>query len=639
MPSLKNIRVSRKLVFLGGLSVVLVLGLAAAIIKPRLDSANAATIESSGLVPAAALTQWMRLTQEHRGMSAAQLGGDETFKSLREAKQAEVQAAMQTAMTALAAVGVKKGSEGLAAEWQTLAQAVDIKSIAAAESFVRHSKLVRQLQVLLDETISATTLALDPDENTYFLIQSTLKDLPQSTEALARLRGRGAAMLALGKVSAADAEWLALIMETATAQFALVNTHLARATAADPTMAKALQAAHNGAQSALSDALRLAQEKLVVGDVDKADVGVYFGKMTQAIQAQYALSNAAFGVLKAALHERTAAAQRQVVLALVLCGLACAASLALMVSMTRSITRNSAEALAAAQTLARGDFSQPILAQSDDEFGSIVAAMENVRASMARAVGDVRASVDSLATASQQIAQGNMDLSQRTEQQASALQQTASSMEQLTSTVGQSSDSAQQANQLAAAASEAATRGGRVVGQVVSTMQDIAVSSKRIGEIIGVIDGIAFQTNILALNAAVEAARAGEQGRGFAVVATEVRSLAQRSAQAAKEIKVMISSSVEKVETGTRLADDAGASITDIVNQVRRVTDLIGEISAAAIEQTSGLGLVNQSVAEMDQMTQQNASLVEESAAASASLREQAERLSQAMSAFQLAPH
>ena len=607
-------------------------------IKPRLDSANASDTESRGLGPAAALLQGMRLLQEHRGLAAAQLGGEETFRGPREAKQAELHAALQTATAALADAGVKKGTAGLVADWQNLAQAVAGKSIAGAESFVRHTQLVQHLQALLDETISVAKLAMDPQEDAYFLIQSTLNDLPQSTEWLAQLRGRGAAMLAQGKVSPADAVALTMTLEIARAQFALTNTHLARAFAADPNMAKLLQAAQTKAQNAVAQALQLVQEKLAVGDVDKADTGAYFGKMTQAVQAQYALSSAAFDVLKTSINERAATAHRQVVMALVFCGLGCAAALALVVSMSRSITRNSGEALAAAQTLARGDFSQPIVAYSRDEFGSLVAAMENVRVSMASAVGDVRASVDSVATASQQIAQGNMDLSQRTEQQASALQQTASSMEQLTSTVGQSSGSAQQANQLAAAASEAATRGGNVVGQVVSTMQEIAVSSKRIAEIIGVIDGIAFQTNILALNAAVEAARAGAQGRGFAVVATEVRNLAQRSAQAAKEIKVMISSSVEKVEAGTRLADDAGASITDIVNQVRRVTDLIGEISAAAIEQTSGLGLVNKSVAEMDQMTQQNAALVEESAAASASLREQAQRLSQAMSAFQLAP-
>ena len=638
MPSFKDIRVSRKLVFLGCLCVVLALALAAAMIKPRLDSANTSDTESRGLGPAAALLQGMRLLQEHRGLAAAQLGGEETFRGPREAKQAELHAALQTATAALADAGVKKGTAGLVADWQNLAQAVAGKSIAGAESFVRHTQLVQHLQALLDETISVAKLAMDPQEDAYFLIQSTLNDLPQSTEWLAQLRGRGAAMLAQGKVSPADAVALAMTLEMTRSQFALTNTHLARAFASDPNMAKLLQAAQTKAQNAVTQALQLVQEKLAVGDVDKADTGAYFGKMTQAVQAQYALSGAAFDVLKTSINERAATAHRQVVMALVFCGLGCAAALALVVSMSRSITRNSGEALAAAQTLARGDFSQPIVACSRDEFGSLVAAMENVRVSMASAVGDVRASVDSVATASQQIAQGNMDLSQRTEQQASALQQTASSMEQLTSTVGQSSDSAQQANQLAAAASEAAMRGGNVVGQVVSTMQEIAVSSKRIAEIIGVIDGIAFQTNILALNAAVEAARAGAQGRGFAVVATEVRNLAQRSAQAAKEIKVMISSSVEKVEAGTRLADDAGASITDIVNQVRRVTDLIGEISAAAIEQTSGLGLVNKSVAEMDQMTQQNAALVEESAAASASLREQAQRLSQAMSAFQLAP-
>ncbi len=252
------------------------------------------------------------------------------------------------------------------------------------------------------------------------------------------------------------------------------------------------------------------------------------------------------------------------------------------------------------------------------------------------AVGQVQASAASCTTASQEIAAGNQDLSQRTERTASGLQQIASSMEQITGTVRQTADSARTANQLATSARDAAGKGGQVVAQVVSTMDEISASSRQIGDIIGTIDGIAFQTNILALNAAVEAARAGEQGRGFAVVASEVRSLAQRSAAAAREIKTLIGASVDRVETGSRLVADAGRSMTEIVDSVRRVTDMIGEISTATDEQSAGLGAVNLSVNELDQMTQQNAALVEQSAAAAESLRAQATRLSQVVQVFQV---
>jgi methyl-accepting chemotaxis protein len=304
---------------------------------------------------------------------------------------------------------------------------------------------------------------------------------------------------------------------------------------------------------------------------------------------------------------------------------------------TRSVVRPLNEAVGALNRVADGDLTVEVDTHRGDEVGDLLKSLQATVGALRTVVGQVRTGVDSVSTASGEIAAGNQDLSSRTEQQASSLQQTAASMEELTSTVRQSADNARQANQLASAASEAAGKGGQVVGQVVATMNDITASSKKIADIISVIDGIAFQTNILALNAAVEAARAGEQGRGFAVVAGEVRNLAQRSAQAAREIKSLIGESVEKVEAGSRQVNDAGSAMSEIVSQVKRVTDLIGEISSAAGEQSSGIGQVNDAVTQMDQVTQQNAALVEQSAAAAASLRDQAERLLQAVSVFKVA--
>jgi methyl-accepting chemotaxis protein len=290
----------------------------------------------------------------------------------------------------------------------------------------------------------------------------------------------------------------------------------------------------------------------------------------------------------------------------------------------------------AAEALARFDLTYPIPRGGGGEVGRLLGALDETQQALQKLIGKVREAADSIGTASAEIATGNLDLSQRTEQTASNLQNAASSMSELTGTVKQTADAAMTANQLASSAASVAQRGGQAVSQVVATMDEISQSSRKINDIIGVIDGIAFQTNILALNAAVEAARAGEQGRGFAVVAAEVRSLAQRSAGAAKEIKTLIGASVERVDSGTQQVQAAGATMTEIVASVQRVTDIIGEISAAAREQSEGIGVVNGSVVQLDQMTQQNAALVEESAAAAESLREQSARMAEAIGVFKL---
>jgi methyl-accepting chemotaxis protein len=338
--------------------------------------------------------------------------------------------------------------------------------------------------------------------------------------------------------------------------------------------------------------------------------------------------------------ELTQQARRVVLISQLLMGgaLAIAMCAALVVAFrsARATARDLQDASHVAGRLADGDLGARFALGRRDELGELSASLERMRQAFAKMIGDIRTTSESVSVASSQIAQGNADLSSRTEQQAGNLQETAASMEQLSSTVKNNAHTARQANQLAASASEVAARGGHAVGQVVSTMGEIQASSRKIAEIIGVIDGIAFQTNILALNAAVEAARAGEQGRGFAVVAGEVRNLAQRSAQAAREIKQLISDSVEKVDSGSRQVAEAGQTMRDIVDQVKRVADLIGEITSATLEQDSGIGQVNAAVAQLDQMTQQNAALVEQSAAAAESLKEQAAQLAQAVAIFKL---
>jgi methyl-accepting chemotaxis protein len=314
----------------------------------------------------------------------------------------------------------------------------------------------------------------------------------------------------------------------------------------------------------------------------------------------------------------------------VLCGLLTLAVRALVIRPLR-------EAGEVAAQIAHGDLTASIQVRSNDEVGTLMRGLSDMTKSLRDAVAEVRSGSDHVSSAAKQISAGNADLSQRTEEQASSLEETASSMEELTVTVKQNADNARQASALATSASDVAARGGAVVGQVVSTMASINDASKKIGDIIAVIDGIAFQTNILALNAAVEAARAGEQGRGFAVVASEVRTLAQRSHAAAVEIKGLITDSVAKVTNGTQLVDQAGRTMEEIVTAIRRVTDIMAEIAAASSEQTSGIDQINQAVVQMDQLTQQNAALVEEAAAAAESMQDQAQTLAEAVAIFKLA--
>jgi len=383
---------------------------------------------------------------------------------------------------------------------------------------------------------------------------------------------------------------------------------------------------------------RLAELKRAGQQEDaKALIQGDISKRLEAIDAQaMKIYEAAFKRAEAMQQEAQAERDMAATVSVVVGMLAVLTSLSLAVALTRIQTRPLQQAVEVARAVASGDLTRQITAEGQNEAAKLLRALQEMQSSLARVVGAVRQGAEVVASASEQIAQGNQDLAQRTQETAAALEETAASAEELGSTVGHNADNARAANQLARQASEVATQGGQVVGQVVDTMRGINESSRRIADIIGVIDGIAFQTNILALNAAVEAARAGEAGRGFAVVASEVRSLAQRSAGAAREIKALISASVARVEQGSQQVDAAGATMSEVVAAIGRVTDLMGEISAATTEQSTGIGQVGAAVSQMEQTTQQNASLVEESAAAAESLAEQAQALVAEVDMFKL---
>jgi len=437
--------------------------------------------------------------------------------------------------------------------------------------------------------------------------------------------------------TAAPMGWLNETMSATAAAAAKAQEQMTQqAAAADPAVAELVQ--------------RVAQDRSrFVGVRAQIRDDLLLGEGAPRIDAELvplaAAMKASLDQLQAHIGEQAAASsqalatdvQRAQAVLLAACLLALAGGSALAWRLARSIVRPVDEAARFAQAIAAGDLAADLQVRGQDETAALQRALLAMRDALAALVGQVRASADNIRVASTEVASGNADLSGRTEQAASSLQQTASSMEQVTGTVQQTSDAARQASQLAASAASVAQRGGSVVSQVVATMDEINASSKKIADIIGVIDGIAFQTNILALNAAVEAARAGEQGRGFAVVAGEVRSLAQRSAEAAREIKSLIGSSVDRVEAGSKLVGDAGSTMGEIVASVQRVTDIIGEIAAAAAEQTGGIGQINSAVGALDRMTQQNAALVEQSAAAAESLKDQAARLNEVVGTFRLA--
>ena len=596
--------------------------------------------EARGVAPAQALMRLVQGIQVHRGLSAGMLSGDEVLASRQPAAREAVDAAMGivTARFTEANVPADHTLEWSRAQqtWRLLEQAVTARTIEPAKSTVQHTQLIASLLLLNEELLHAYGLQVDPDADTYALIQASLVQAPMLGEKLGVLRAQGASALGARELTLQTKGQLSVVRQRVAELEADTFRGLERAFQTDPTLRSALDANAQAARSKIQQALQLTERELMNATELTLASKDYFDAFTRTIEALNALNIQAMSHLETALQNRASALQQSLwIVAFVLVAtLAVAGTLGTL--FVRSITGPLTQSVGLARAVAKGDLSGATIAHGTNEVGQLLDALIQMRTQLTSVVSNVRSGSEGVATASVQIAQGNTDLSARTESQASALEETAASMEQLNATVRQNADSAQRASQLAASASTVAVQGGEVVAQVVDTMHEINDASKKISDIIGVIDSIAFQTNILALNAAVEAARAGEQGRGFAVVASEVRSLAGRSAEAAREIKTLINASVQRVSQGSALVDRAGVTMSQVVDSIRSVTDIVAEISAASREQSLGVAQVGEAVTQMDQVTQQNAALVEEMAAAASSLRHQAQDLVGVVSVFRL---
>ena len=640
MSFLEHMRLPQKFTVLGAIFLVMAAFPASFYIMTIANEVEVAEREAAGVAPIVAIHQVVQLTQQHRGMSGGILSGNESLA----ARLPELQSQLNTASGSVdAALKESNVSDHIVSKWSAvkqsmgeIANAVVRRQVSGTESAEQHTNLIRNMLLVAENIQDDFGLSLDPVAGTYFLINATMVNIPKLTEIMGRMRAAGTGVLSTGKLETVERAILMGQYSNINEFYMELTRNLEKAISADANIKAAVESRATEVKRQIDNVLVITNNQLLNAENLTFAADKYFDEYTSAINNIYAFNTIAIQSLVAALQLRVSDMQQSVYLLFGLMVLALGFGIFLSILIVRSITRPMNEAITIANAVASGDLTTRIEAKSNNETGRLLQALKQMNDNLIDLVGKVRSGTDLITEASEEIASGNLDLSQRTEQQSASLEQTASAMEELTSTVRQNADNAKQANQLAVGASDVAVKGGKVVGQVVQTMNEINESSKKIVDIISVIDSIAFQTNILALNAAVEAARAGEQGRGFAVVATEVRTLAQRSASAAKEIKELIKNSVSKVEDGTQLVDEAGTTMEEIVNAVKRVTDIMGEITAASLEQSQGIEQANQAISSMDTVTQQNAALVEEAAASAELMQEQSEDLIKAVMVFKL---
>ena len=638
MQMLDHMNLSRKFLVLGIIALLIAAVPTAMHVRSSVEEIQDAKLEARAMPPLIALQKVIQFTQQHRGLSAGLLAGNAAMKERRPPIKDKVNAAIQDVDAALDASEANANIKSLWAQrkqsWAALEQGVATAQLASPDSTRQHTQLIATFMAFNAEVMNEFRLLADPDLAVHDLIVSSFVSAPWLTEKLGILRATGTGILAKGELPAQTKGALISLRDRNVEIQAELAVNLRRAAERKPGFAATLSAPAKTLLEQVDATLAMADQKLINAADMTFPSTQYFDEFTRTIDAVYTFNALALNTLKAALDDRVRAETITVVWVLGIQLVATALAIWLALVFIHSITRPMGRALELATAVSKGDLTKRIESQGTNEIGQLLAALSSMQTHLNGLVSEVRTKAQGVAAASEQIAMGNNDLSARTEQAAAALEETAASMEQLHAHVQTNAEHAKDANTLAHQARDVAIKGGEVVGQVVHTMRDIHTSSSKIADIIGVIDGIAFQTNILALNAAVEAARAGEAGRGFAVVASEVRSLAGRSAEAAKEIKGLISDSVSRVQAGTTLVDQAGQTMEDVVTSIKRVTDLMADISVASAAQSTSVAEVGQAITQMDQATQQNAALVEESAAAATNLRQQAQQLLHAAQVF-----
>lgn len=607
------------------------------------DVASTADQEFRGLEPINKIQNVIRLTQQHRGLSSAWLAGNDSVAADRAQRQRDVEKAMDGIPEAMKLAGYEDTSVQMwlqqSMRWQEVAKTVASRRVNLAAAIKEHTDLIQDELGVVDQALYDSALILDPSADTYSLVTVFGQILPLQIEQMGLLRARGSAILASPVSDPNDTLQATVLLGRIASLQRQLSTAIRHARAFNEALGTELAAPTERATIATSHLIALAQSQLLHVENRSMDSSTFFNAATQDIEVQYQYLGIISDVLSRELRQRSQSTRMHAAIALGSLIVLSILSIALAAIVISRVVRNVDRAVTLAHRMAKGELDAEVPATDGDETAQLLMAMRNMQADWAGVVSRVRQGAESVAAASSQIAQGNVDLSGRTESQASSLEQTAASMEQLSTTVQHNAGNAKQANELALVASAMASEGGDAMAKVVSTMTEINRSSKKIADIVGVIDGIAFQTNILALNAAVEAARAGENGRGFAVVATEVRSLASRSAEAAKEIGQLIASNLERVGSGTSLVDQAGARMDALVRSVQRVAAIVSDITVASAEQARGVAQVGEAVGQMDQVTQQNAALVEQLAASASGLRAQAEALVNIVSAFKLRAH
>ncbi len=641
MNFLNQIKVSYRFLLVGCMSLLLAALPTYSFLAQELPSLKNTEIEQRGVQPLRDMIDVIKYMQQHRGLSSIRLSGNaQAVDKLQNVARslADSQAKIEADIKSQALPATQEQWDKLTQRWAALGTKLNASGTTRAESFEEHTAVIADAFKVFSSILNDTKLILDPQPENYYLIVAANEVLSLS-EAQGQLRAVGSGILASQSMSTQDELKVGVLLAQGLQAQTRARNSFEYSFAANDAVAARLKEQVLSADAASQKVMALAFEKLASASALDYSAGAYFQATTESIDQQLALADAGLALIGELLDQRLKSDWGGLLLVLACMAATMAIGTAVSLLGGRSVTRQlggePGDVTRWVGTIAQGDLTATLDTRNAVE-GSIVHALSVMQANLRQMVQQVRGSASQVVDAAGQIAAGNGDLSGRTERQASALEEISASMEELLATVRQNADNARQANGLASSASDVASRGGAQMAEVVETMQAINSSANKIGDIIGVIDGIAFQTNILALNAAVEAARAGEQGRGFAVVATEVRSLAQRSAVAAKEIKTLIADSISKVEQGSLQVGRTGDTMHEMVTSVKRVTDIMGEVSASSVEQTAGIEQVNSAIVQMDGVTQQNAALVEEAAAASDSLRDQAAQLRELVSSFKV---